>query len=250
MGAILTSKLYYDFFKRNTYQIHAKHSAFDASQRDDSAHIFKNFETQKFGELWVKRLSKLGPGGPSAEWPVVYGGPSENIVCRIRSHQNTFRHHFWWLYIRMCPKNYPKKFRVILHIWWPEMSNFGFSSQNDQFEREREKWLWVGENHSIDPTDHTSGDKKLFFRVAPRKLIRISPKKNSWWSEVGQVDFGDFGIFTHICTDHLAPKRKKSENTKSDLQSQPLGPRCSLMAQNVRNSPGKHPCKFGDVKKF
>ncbi len=156
----------------------SKHSAFDASQRDDSAHIFKKFETQNFGELWVKRWSKLVPGGLSAEWWVAYGPPSGNMACRIRSHQNTFRHHFWCLYIRMCPKNYPKKFRVILHIWWPEMSNFGFSSQNDQFEREREKWLWVGENHSIDPIDHTSCDKKLFFRVAPRKLIQISPKKN------------------------------------------------------------------------
>ena len=51
----LISKLCQTFFLENTYQIHTKHSAFDASQRDDSAHIFKIFETQKFVDQMIKR---------------------------------------------------------------------------------------------------------------------------------------------------------------------------------------------------
>ncbi len=58
----LTSKFCDTFSLENYYRIHAKHSAFDASQRDDSAHIFKIFETQKIWWAMGQKVVKIGPG--------------------------------------------------------------------------------------------------------------------------------------------------------------------------------------------
>ena len=151
-------------------------------------------------------------------------------------------------------QNVPEKLPFFFSSDWANLmaqnGRFRFSGQNFTLrERERNDW-WIGENNYIDPTDLTNCDETIFFRVLPQKLTQTSPEFFSWWSEVGQVDFGDLSIFSHMCTDHLAPKCQKAENTKSDLQNQPLGPRCSLMAQNVRNTPRKLPCKFGGEKKF
>ena len=77
--------------------------------------------SEKVVKIWSQMALQLG-----GRWHLrTYRDPSESMLCRIRRHQNAFRHHFWWLYIRICTSNY-KKNRVTEAIWWPNMSNFGF----------------------------------------------------------------------------------------------------------------------------
>ena len=72
------------------------------------------------------------------------------MLCRVRRHQNAFRHNFWWLYIRICPSNYQKKIQVTGPNWWPNIVEFGFSTLYSGFrERERNFWKLLSESVKI-----------------------------------------------------------------------------------------------------